>query len=64
MTLTGLPLVLGTGAAALSAIAFLGWSWNRGSRKRRLPTRALSLLLSQVLLVLAVGLLYNRQEQF
>jgi hypothetical protein len=64
MTLTGLPLVLGTGAAALSAIAFLGWSWNRGSRKRRLPTRVLSLLLSQTLLVLAVGLLYNRQQQF
>ena len=64
MTLTGLPLVLGTGAAALSAIAFLGWSWNRGSRKRRLPTRVLSLLLSQALLVLAVGLIYNRQEQF
>jgi hypothetical protein len=64
MTLTGLPLVLGTCAAALSAIAFLVWSWNRGSRRRRAPTRVLSLLLSQALLVLAVGLLDNLNEQF
>ncbi|GAA3347357.1 hypothetical protein GCM10020358_61840 [Amorphoplanes nipponensis] len=64
MTLIGVPLILVAGAATLTVIGLLGWSWNRGGRRRRLPTRVLGVLLGEALLVLTIGLVANRQELF
>ncbi|BCY11453.1 hypothetical protein [Actinoplanes sp. L3-i22] len=63
MSLTGVPLivvaVLATGMAAAGTVAL----WSRGGRAR-IPLRAATLLLTEVLLLLGVGLVVNRSERF
>jgi hypothetical protein len=63
MELTGIPLILLTLVAAAAAVAGTILLWSRFGRWRLL-SRAIGVLLCETLVVLSVGLIANRQEQF
>ncbi|MGX6607435.1 hypothetical protein ACWKSP_35715 [Micromonosporaceae bacterium Da 78-11] len=63
MNLTGIPLILLTGAIAVLAGGATVRFWSRGGRWR-LPTRTASLLVVEVTVVLGVALVANRAEAF
>lgn len=64
MRLTGIPLILLAGVAAMAALVVTVRRWSRGGRRRRLITRTLGALAAQALLVLTVGLIVNRDQAF
>ena len=63
MKLTGLPLLIVVLVALVAAATATVWLWSRSGRWR-LATRAAGIPVSEALLVLSVGLIANRSEQF
>jgi hypothetical protein len=63
VALTGVPLIVLACLVAAAAVAATALVWSRFGRWRLL-TRTVGLLLSEVLLVAAVGLVVNRVDQF
>ena len=63
MALTGVPLIGLALLATAVAVAGTVWLWSRYGRWRLL-SRAVGVLLCEVLVVLSVGLVANRHEQF
>jgi hypothetical protein len=63
MELTGIPLIVLTLLAAAAAVAGTVLLWSRFGRWRLL-SRALGVLLCESLVVLSIGLIANRHEQF
>jgi hypothetical protein len=63
LSLTGVPLIVLALAGAVAALAGTVVLWNRG-RRLRLLLRAGGVLLAETLLLLGVGLVVNRSEQF
>ncbi|GAB2584996.1 hypothetical protein Aab01nite_53440 [Paractinoplanes abujensis] len=64
MSLISLPLILLTGAAAVTVSAATVRFWSRGGRRRRLITRTVGLLLADLLIVVTIGLVDNRVQTF
>jgi len=63
MSLTGLPLILLAACCTLAVLAGTVLAWNRWGRLRLL-VRPAGVLLAETLLLLTVGLVVNRSEQF
>ncbi|AEV84205.1 hypothetical protein ACWT_3182 [Actinoplanes sp. SE50] len=63
MSLTGVPLLCLVAFGAVAAMAGSVVVWRRGWRPR-VPLRALSVLLTETLALLTVGLAVNRSEEF
>jgi hypothetical protein len=63
MSITGMPLILLAVAVTLAAVAATVLTWQRFGRWRLL-TRPVGILVCQSLILLAVGLVVNRSEQF
>ncbi|BFU44937.1 hypothetical protein [Krasilnikovia sp. MM14-A1004] len=64
MRLTGIPLLVLTGAATLIAAAVTVYAWPRGGRPRRVLTRTVGVVLVEALLVATVFLAVNRDQSF
>ncbi len=64
MSLTGIPLIVAVGAAALVALAATIFFWSRGDRRHRLRTRTLGAICVQVFLVATFALIENRDQTF
>ncbi|MEV4640416.1 hypothetical protein AB0J80_24035 [Actinoplanes sp. NPDC049548] len=64
MSLTGIPLIVL--AAGLSVVALVATvrTWSRGGRRRRVFTRTVALVCAEVLVVVTVGLIENRNQTF
>jgi hypothetical protein len=63
MSLTGTPLIVLAMLATAGTLAATILVWSRG-RRLRLPLRTLGVLLTEALLLLSVGLVVNRSQQF
>lgn len=63
MSLTGLPLLILAGLAAIGAATGTARTWRRHGRWQAL-TRPAAVLLTEILVLLTVGLAVNRAEQF
>jgi hypothetical protein len=63
MSLTGMPLLVSAGLAAVIAAGGTAVGWRRHGRHRFLP-RILGILLTAALALLTVGLAVNRAQQF
>ncbi|MEV4708539.1 hypothetical protein [Actinoplanes sp. NPDC049316] len=63
MRLTGFPLILLCGAAAVAALVSTVRMWSRGGRWRPL-IRTVACVCAEVLVVLTIGLVVNRYQSF
>ncbi|MCO8275991.1 hypothetical protein M1L60_35980 [Actinoplanes sp. TRM 88003] len=63
MTLTGWPLIALAAAATVAAVTVTVLTWPRGGRLRPV-TRTAAVLLTESLVVVTVGLVVNRHEEF
>jgi hypothetical protein len=63
MSLTGLPLILLVGLAAVIVVAATVRGWNVPGRKR-VPLRTAGLVTIEVLVVAGIGLVVNRHDDF
>src|SRR5689334_24221273 len=63
MSLTGLPLIVLAVCCTAVVVAATVWSWGRW-RPVRFVLRPAGVLLSEALLLVTIGLVVNRSEQF